>query len=63
VPVCPSCGKENPEGFQFCGFCTAPLTAPLPREQRKTVTVLFCDITGSTSLRLEQLRAGVPQPQ
>jgi class 3 adenylate cyclase/tetratricopeptide (TPR) repeat protein len=50
VLVCPSCGKENPEGFQFCGFCTAPLTALLPREQRKTVTVLFCDVTGSTAL-------------
>ena len=24
--TCPACGKENPEGFQFCGFCTAPLT-------------------------------------
>jgi len=24
--VCPSCGRENPDGFAFCGFCTAPLT-------------------------------------
>jgi class 3 adenylate cyclase/tetratricopeptide (TPR) repeat protein len=51
VPVCPECGKENPDGFQFCGFCTAPLTeAPPAREQRKTVSVLFCDVTGSTEL-------------
>ncbi len=51
MPVCPECGKENPDGFQFCGFCTAPLTEALPaREQRKTVTVLFCDVTGSTEL-------------
>jgi len=51
VQLCPQCGKENPDGFQFCGFCTAPLTAaPPPREQRKTVTVLFCDVTGSTAL-------------
>jgi class 3 adenylate cyclase/tetratricopeptide (TPR) repeat protein len=49
VAACPACGKENPEGFQFCGFCTAPLTGD-SREQRKTVTVLFCDVTGSTSL-------------
>jgi class 3 adenylate cyclase/tetratricopeptide (TPR) repeat protein len=49
VAACPSCGKENPEGFQFCGFCTAPLTGE-SREQRKTVTVLFCDVTGSTAL-------------
>jgi len=49
VLSCPSCGKDNPEGFQFCGFCTAPLTGE-SREQRKTVTVLFCDLTGSTAL-------------
>jgi class 3 adenylate cyclase/tetratricopeptide (TPR) repeat protein len=49
VAACPACGKENPEGFQFCGFCTAPLTGE-SREQRKTVTVLFCDVTGSTEL-------------
>src|SRR3954468_6763760 len=52
VAVCPECGKENPDGFQFCGFCTARL-APQPggsRELRKTVTALFCDMTGSTPL-------------
>ena len=49
MAACPACGKENPDGFQFCGFCTAPLTGDT-REQRKTVTVLFCDVTGSTAL-------------
>jgi class 3 adenylate cyclase/tetratricopeptide (TPR) repeat protein len=49
VAACPACGKENPEGFQFCGYCAAPLTGDT-REQRKTVTVLFCDLTGSTAL-------------
>ena len=50
--TCPSCGKDLPPGdFPFCPFCTAPLeTAPASREQRKTVTVLFCDVTGSTAL-------------
>ena len=50
VAVCPACGKENPEGFQFCGFCTAPLAPQraAERELRKTVTVVFCDVTGST---------------
>src|SRR6476646_5964633 len=48
---CPSCGQENPEGFRFCGNCAAPLTeAPARREVRKTVTVVFCDLTGSTAL-------------
>jgi len=38
-------------GARFCNACAAPLTsAAPPREQRKTVTVLFCDVTGSTAL-------------
>jgi class 3 adenylate cyclase/tetratricopeptide (TPR) repeat protein len=49
MAACPACGKENPEGFHFCGFCSAPLSAG-GHEQRKTVTVVFCDVTGSTSL-------------
>jgi class 3 adenylate cyclase/tetratricopeptide (TPR) repeat protein len=59
--VCSACGRENPEGFQFCGFCAAPLAPGDGREVRKTVTVLFSDVTGSTALgeRLdpESLRA------
>jgi len=51
VIVCPNCGQQNPEGFKFCGNCASPLEpAAQAREQRKTVTVLFCDVTGSTSL-------------
>jgi len=52
MPVCPSCGRENPEGFRFCGFCTAPLPAEegAGGEVRKTVTVVFADVTGSTAL-------------
>ena len=37
-------------GLILCPFCAAPLSAPAEREQRKTVTVLFCDVTGSTEL-------------
>ena len=52
MAICPACGKENPDGFQFCGFCTAPLTEQ-PRssvqEERKIVTVLFCDLVGFTA--------------
>ncbi|MFL6067885.1 MAG: zinc-ribbon domain-containing protein, partial [Gaiellaceae bacterium] len=52
--TCPSCGTENPTGFLFCGRCGSPLAEAAP-ERRKTVTVLFCDVTGSTALgeRLE----------
>jgi len=51
VTICASCGQENPKGFKFCGNCAAPLEPTLTaREQRKTVTILFCDVTGSTAL-------------
>jgi class 3 adenylate cyclase len=52
VVTCPSCGRENPEGFQFCGFCTAPLTeqpAAAVVDERKVVSVLFCDLVGFTA--------------
>jgi Adenylate and Guanylate cyclase catalytic domain len=50
MPVCAQCGQDNPEAARFCNACAAPLVAPAGREQRKTVTVLFCDLVGSTSL-------------
>ncbi len=48
--TCSSCGRENPDGFQFCGSCGAALAVLRIREVRKTVTVLFADVTGSTAL-------------
>jgi class 3 adenylate cyclase len=51
VIVCPNCGEENPERFRLCGFCGTALTAALPpQEVRKTVTIVFSDLQGSTSL-------------
>jgi class 3 adenylate cyclase len=50
VPICPSCGNEAPEGSRFCNVCGAALAEAPSREQRKVVTVLFCDVTGSTAL-------------
>jgi class 3 adenylate cyclase/tetratricopeptide (TPR) repeat protein len=48
--VCPSCGQENPEIAKFCLACGAPLAPPEPAaEERKLITVLFCDIVGSTA--------------
>ena len=49
--ICASCGRDNPVGARFCNGCGAALAATAPqREVRKTVTVLFCDVTGSTAL-------------
>jgi class 3 adenylate cyclase/tetratricopeptide (TPR) repeat protein len=47
---CSVCGQENPDGFRFCGNCAAPLVLEQQRDVRKTVTVVFCDLTGSTAL-------------
>jgi len=49
--LCPSCGEENPARFRLCGFCGTPLVAQLPaQEVRKIVSIVFCDLKGSTSL-------------
>jgi class 3 adenylate cyclase len=49
--ACPTCGREITGDFAFCPRCGARLAPLTPtREQRKTVTVLFCDVTGSTVL-------------
>jgi class 3 adenylate cyclase/tetratricopeptide (TPR) repeat protein len=51
VITCPNCGEENPAKFRLCGFCGTPLAPPAPvQEVRKLVTILFCDLKGSTSL-------------
>jgi class 3 adenylate cyclase/tetratricopeptide (TPR) repeat protein len=51
VQVCSKCGRQSPDDFQFCPSCATPLAPPAsPREVRKVVTVVFCDVTGSTSL-------------
>jgi class 3 adenylate cyclase/tetratricopeptide (TPR) repeat protein len=51
MAACASCGKQNEGGARFCSACGSPLVAEAPpREVRKTVTVLFCDVTGSTAL-------------
>jgi class 3 adenylate cyclase len=56
VVLCPSCGKENPEGFAFCGYCRAPLAErpPAALEERKIVSVLFCDLVGFTAASEQQ---------
>src|SRR5918994_3936798 len=49
--VCGNCGERNVDRARFCSNCAQPLeTAEASPYVRKTVTVLFCDVTGSTSL-------------
>lgn len=63
--VCPGCQFANPADFRFCGQCGAALAdAPAPGEpapaapqephhqeaERRQLTVLFCDMVGSSAL-------------
>ena len=51
MPRCAVCGQDNPGGFKFCGACGASLAAPAraPAEERRLVTVLFCDLVDFTA--------------
>jgi class 3 adenylate cyclase/tetratricopeptide (TPR) repeat protein len=50
VKVCPSCGRENADDARFCSGCATSLEAGAPpREERKVVTCLFCDLVGFTA--------------
>jgi class 3 adenylate cyclase len=63
-PGCPQCGAENAPAAKFCGDCGAELSSPVqppvaeaspvqPREvagERRHLTVLFCDLVGSTGI-------------
>ena len=49
--TCSSCGHENPDGAKFCMECAATLSASASSGgARKTVTALFCDLVGWTTL-------------
>ena len=51
MTICTNCGAENPKGFRFCGSCGLSIVdSPPARVVRKTVTVLFCHVVGSTAL-------------
>jgi predicted ATPase/class 3 adenylate cyclase len=51
MQICPNCGEENPARFRLCGFCGAQLAPELaPQDVRKTVTIVFSDLKGSTNL-------------
>src|SRR4051795_8198499 len=54
--ACSRCGEQSDERSRFCWSCGAPLApaASAPRETRRTVTVVFCDVVGSTTLAERQ---------
>lgn len=75
IRTCGTCGTENPARFRFCGNCGAPLSSvprpagvwgrragdfTRPAAERRHLTVMFCDLVGSTELSLrldpEELR-------
>jgi Double zinc ribbon/Adenylate and Guanylate cyclase catalytic domain len=56
---CPACGFENDPAAKFCGGCGKPIggaAAPVPptprvdAAERRQLTVMFCDLVGSTAL-------------
>jgi class 3 adenylate cyclase/tetratricopeptide (TPR) repeat protein len=48
---CPSCGEINPERAKFCLECGTSLASVRGgAEERRTVTVAFADLVGSTAL-------------
>src|SRR4051812_4683455 len=52
MATCPRCGRAAAEGASFCSACGTRLPGDAPRaaKSRKTVTVLFADVSGFTSL-------------
>jgi class 3 adenylate cyclase/tetratricopeptide (TPR) repeat protein len=52
VKRCPSCGEENADKARFCQNCATPLdeVAGVAADVRRVVTIVFADVTGSTSL-------------
>jgi class 3 adenylate cyclase len=55
MPVCNSCGQDNPEIARFCLACGASLAEEsVRREERRIVSVVFVDLAGFTA-RSERL--------
>jgi class 3 adenylate cyclase/tetratricopeptide (TPR) repeat protein len=51
MQTCPACGQQNRLEARFCDSCGSALAAePSSREVRKTVTLVFSDVSGSTNL-------------
>jgi adenylate cyclase len=55
--TCIACGQANPDGAKFCNECGTPLARAAGHEVRKTLTVLFADLVGFTSLGERSIRS------
>src|SRR5918994_1865076 len=50
MKVCRTCGQSNPDDADYCASCGSALAADTGlREERKVVTILFCDMVEFTS--------------
>jgi Double zinc ribbon/Adenylate and Guanylate cyclase catalytic domain len=64
---CSACGGENPQSKKFCGDCGAalatstppesqtrgePVVSPVSGGERRQLSVMFCDLVGSTALSI-----------
>ncbi len=47
---CSKCGHHNPNQHKFCSECGATLFADKQEAERRSLTVMFCDLVGSTAL-------------
>jgi len=62
APICAHCGTTNAPGHKFCKQCGQPIAtvpqeaagrsreAPAAEAERRQLTVMFCDLVGSTAL-------------
>src|SRR5258707_12662432 len=62
--LCPKCASDNAPEAKFCAQCAAPLegaapirveakTLDVPQGERRHLTVLFCDLVGSTEIAVQ----------
>ena len=49
---CPRCRQVFPDDFAFCPRCGIALepTSTQPQPERRMITILFCDVVGSTTI-------------
>ena len=54
MPACGQCGKDNPDGTAFCGYCASPLSRP--------AADIAASRTGGRPIVAPQIRGGSPTP-